>query len=433
MMLYNSDVLLPFTKIVVAYSGGMDSHCLLHMLANDERFRSKLYAVHVNHGLSPNAEQWKIHCETVCCELNIPLQVIMLDIPMRRGVSLEAAARDARYAAFAHLIDSNEALVTAHHLDDQAETVLLQLFRGAGVKGLAAMPLIKKFSRGSHLRPLLAVSRDALCSYARQQRLSWVEDESNQDEGFARNYLRQKILPLLTPHWKNVSNTIARSGEHCAQAAELLQELAQLDLQSCRIEANILSIKPLMNLSTARQINVLRHWCEQQSGKLPSTINIRRVLSEVIGAREDAQPEIIWQNKKIRRFNDRLYFIVAKPDSNPKEYLWDWQTSPLQYGDATIRAISSIGEGLAIEKLPQTLMVRCRRGGEKIKPYGRKETHKLKHLFQEWQIPSWERDEIPLVFAAERLIAVLGYCYANEFIAVAGEVSIIFDSHQDNE
>ena len=196
-MLYDRKLLSSFAKIIIAYSGGMDSHCLLHMLANDQLLKSKLQVVHINHGLSIHAKDWEKHCKAICDTLNISLRVITLDISSKPGKSLEATAREARYTALASIIDVNEVLLTAHHRDDQAETILIQLFRGAGVRGLAAMPKIKKFATGSHVRPLLEINHDDLKRYAEQHQLKWVEDESNQEYCFTRNYLRAEILPQL--------------------------------------------------------------------------------------------------------------------------------------------------------------------------------------------------------------------------------------------
>ena len=428
MLLYNKKILQSFEKIIIAYSGGVDSHSLLHLLATDDELANKVCAVHVNHGLSDNANAWEAYCQKICDALSIPLKIVRVMVNCKSGESIEAAARNTRYAALANFVTKNEVLVTAQHHDDQAETMLLQLLRGAGVKGLAAMPILKPFAAGWHVRPLLHVTQAALLEYAQRQDLRWIEDESNIDVRFSRNYLRHKVMPLLKQHWPSATIALVRSSEHCAQAAELLIDLAMLDIQSCMGKEKTLAITKLTALSLARQHNVLRHWLQQETNQFPSSMLIQKIVQEVMLAKKDAQPEVHWQGGVIRRFNQSLYFLPEVIQENIATYEWDWQ-SPLIYQDIKLIANEILGAGLDKTKLSHKLTVTFRHGGEKIRPHGRQETHLLKKLFQEWQVPPWERDKIPLIFIAEKLIAVVGYCYHHDYAVVSENIGITLETY----
>ncbi len=423
--LFDRQILVPFSKLTIAYSGGLDSHCLLHALANDAEYKSKLTAVHINHDLSANANAWQVHCAKICAHLNIPFRAIKVKLEDVAGESLESLARDARYRALAHFVDRNTALLTAQHQDDQAETLLLQLFRGAGIKGLAAMPKIKAFSAGWLVRPLLQTNRQTLQCYAKQQQLQWVEDESNYQQYFNRNYLRHTIMPLLKQRWPEVEKTIARSSAHCAIATTLLDDLSLADLHNCSDPAHMLSLRRLNKLPLNRQVNVLREWLHQQSGYYPSSKLIKCLFKEVILARKDAQPQVAVGTGTVRRFKTALYFVVQNTDIDDNEYSWDWQQTALRGAGFCLYACNTWGAGLDTRKLPKRLIVRFRRGGEKIKPQGFSKTRRLKNLLQEWQVPMWQRQAIPLIYVQEQLVAVTGYCYHEDYTAMATQSGII--------
>jgi tRNA(Ile)-lysidine synthase len=299
-----------YSRLILAYSGGLDSHVLLHQLANNPNTRSKLHTVHIHHGLSPNADSWQAHCASVCKALSIPFTAIKINIDAQKGDSLEAVARKKRYAELAKFVSEDIALLTAHHQDDQAETLLLQLLRGAGVKGLAAMPEEKKIGKGVLLRPLLGATRADLLAYAQDHSLEWIEDESNQHLGFNRNFLRKTIVPLLQKRWPSLSSTLARSSRHCAEASELLNEIAELDWQLCQgKEKNRMNILALQTLSLIRQKNVLRYWVQKNQLLAPNDIHIQKIITEVMGAGVNATPLLSWSNVTIRRFKDELYVV----------------------------------------------------------------------------------------------------------------------------
>ncbi|HSP01681.1 MAG TPA: tRNA lysidine(34) synthetase TilS, partial [Thioalkalivibrio sp.] len=252
----------PASRLVVAFSGGLDSHVLLHALAAlcGEGFY-ELHAIHIHHGLNSQADAWADHCARVCRDLDVGLEVIAVNARAARGESPEAAARAARYQALASCMKEGDGLLTAHHRRDQAETLLLQLLRGAGSAGLAAMPRWQPLGSGWHGRPLLDVSREAIEDYARERDLHWIEDNSNLDARFDRNLLRQQVMPLLRARWQGVDETLARAAAHQAEGLGLLGDLARQDLEQIRGELpGTLSVSELTGLRPARIRNVLRFW-----------------------------------------------------------------------------------------------------------------------------------------------------------------------------
>ena len=417
--------LLAYDAVYIAYSGGLDSHCLLHLLAQEMSIKSKLCAIHINHGFSQNANDWQEHCKSICDALDIPFKAIKLNIEIEKGESIEAAAREARYCALTSFIKHNDVLLTAHHQDDQAETFLLQLLRGAGVPGLAAMPNIKELERGYLYRPLLDFSREFLVNYAKENKLQWINDESNDSLRFNRNYIRHQIMPVLKQRWPSSLKTITRSVQHCSDAAVLLEDLAQLDLQQT-IECRpcMLSIQKLALLSEARQKNLLRYWLKREGCQLPNTIHMNRILNEVISSDDDSQALLAWKGGQVRRFQGKLYALQKNPSENKTIYHWDWQQQPLSMTGQSLNCAQ--GVNLQVKKLPPVLTVQFRRGGEKIKPQGDRHTRSLKSLFQDWKIPPWERANIPLIFAGEELIAVANICYSANYECLNDSKGICF-------
>jgi tRNA(Ile)-lysidine synthase len=298
--------LTPNNKFLVAYSGGMDSHVLLHSV---KQLNLDIRAVHVHHGLSKNADLWVEHCRKICTDLNIEYIVKYIKIPLGKH-SPEAMARDLRYQEFAKLLGEDECLLTAHHADDQAETLLLQLFRGSGTKGLAAMPERKGFMHGALLRPLLEFSRAELNEYAEQNNLNWIEDESNENIGLDRNFVRHKLMPIIKEKYPSILRTAARVTEHFAEASELLTVLAEQDYLNVQgAKADTLSITKLKKLSDARQSNVIRYWLHKLDLPTPNSIQLKHIKKDVLYCRNDAQPLVHWPGAEVRKFRDDLYAI----------------------------------------------------------------------------------------------------------------------------
>jgi len=394
----------------VAYSGGLDSHVLLHSLSKPDQLYTKIKAIHINHQLSPNALEWETHCKSVCRDLKIPYQVLKVDAHSKSGESPEAAARKARYDAFTKIIGANQCLLTAHHQDDQAETVLLQLFRGSGPQGLSAMPELTKFSKGYLLRPLLNTSRAELKDYATKHHLNWIDDESNFDTRFDRNYLRQEVIPLLEKKWPSISNILARVANINAEVSDCLRQLAELDLHEIIQEKDAVNIEKLKFLSFERQKNVIRYWIQKQNLNLPSYKLLEKVLSEVVDADIDADPILCWHAVEVRRYQGALFLMPPIKKFDTTQIIpWDFSQPlilPNQLG--TLNPKNLIEQGLHLEST-ENLSIRFRQGGERFHPEGRIGSHPLKKLMQEWQIPPWERDRIPLLYQNETLIAVVGY------------------------
>lgn len=391
-------------NFLVAYSGGMDSHVLLHSLAALRLTENiQVRAVHVHHNLSSNADQWVTHCQKICSELGVELIVKYVNAKIKTKHSLEAVARKLRYQAIADVLQENECLVTAQHADDQAETFLLQSLRGSGPKGLAGMPEVKKFSYSSLLRPLLSFTRKELNDYARENCLCWVEDESNENIGIERNFVRHKLLPIVTAKWPGSIATLGRAAKFCAEASELLAELAELDYQLVGNENNTLATDKLLLLSSARQSNVLRYWMQKLDLPIPSAVKIQQIKSNVLTCARDAMPLVVWNGAEVRRYRESLYaqLPLAPHDAN-LEFSWD--------GEDDFVLPNNLGL-LQTEKLEnlkgKKLIIKFRTGSESCKLKGREGTHSLKKLLQEWHVPPWLRNRVPLIYSNEKLAVIV--------------------------
>ena len=414
----------------VAYSGGCDSHVLLHALVavRDQLPTINLSALHINHGLADEADRWATHCEQVAAELNVDFKVVDVDAMGEAGESPEAAARQARYHIFAQMMDEGDGLLLAHHEDDQAETLLLQLFRGAGVRGLAAMPRHVAFSKGWLGRPLLGLTRQQLRDYAQAAGLSWIDDPTNQSQDFDRNFLRHNIIPDCLPRWPALPHTLARAAQHQAAASHLLDELAAVDLKTLvGSRSDCLSIGALNRLSRERQNNVLRYWIRLRGLSLPSTVQLQRIHDELLSAREDAQPQVGWANSVIRRYRDDLYLLPLRPDSADREpQNWDLSCDLSLADGCRLKCVSQKGLGLkASLQGRRDISVRFRQGGEVCRPSERGQAHRLKTLWQEWGVPPWERERIPLIYVGEEIAQVLGYCICEPWQAGADEDGLV--------
>lgn len=416
---------------IVGYSGGMDSHVLLHLLAMqcESGPDRTVEAVYIDHGLQAASVNWGEHCARVCYALNIPFRIVRVNAHPALGESPEASARSARYAALAAELTPDAALLTAHHLDDQAETLLLQLLRGAGPHGLAAMPTLARLGQGWLLRPLLNTDRAELRAYAHAHNLHWIEDASNIDTDFDRNYLRHRILPLLQERWPAVNRVLARSARLCAEAADWLDEQADRDFAvvvTTRLEA--LSIPALRELNEFRQRNVLRRWLRKIGLPVPDARQLQRILHDVLTAARDRQPCIRWPGGEVRRYRDQLYAMPSlAPHNGRQAFVWrsDSQGYPLLElpGLGMLQLQETVGAGLRPEVLTgAALEVRFRRGGERFRPVGRQHSQELKKLLQGAGIPPWQRERLPLLYRDGALLAVVGLGIAAEYAAVSGAI-----------
>ncbi len=395
----------------IAYSGGLDSHVLLHAIHSVRSdLDADIYALHVNHGLNKEAHKWAKHCELICKHFDIDLVQLKIEETCPKGESLEAWARNKRYALIATKVANGGVLLTAHHRDDQAETLLLQMMRGAGITGLAAMPSLINRDGMTHLRPLLNVSRKQLQDYAETHRLSWIQDSSNEDLGFDRNYYRHEILPRLQQRWPNVTETLSRAAKHQAEAMMLLEEFADLDLDACKgLSNDRLNLEQVLRLSSARQSNLIRHWLRQLALPVPSTRLMQEIVNKLIPAKIDAEPLVKWSGTEIRRFQQELYALkpLTVIDSLMNK---NWlMSSPCQLDNGVLSAKLAPGFGIRPEICPEDcIQIRYRSGGEKIQVSNKEHRQDLKKLFQEASIPPWIRDRIPLLYLNDKLIAVAG-------------------------
>lgn len=399
------------SHIYIAYSGGIDSHVLLHVCASQPELKSKITAVYVDHGLQSLAESWAIHCQAEAEKLAVSFQLLRVNAHPKTGQSPEEAARAARYQALQSLLNENDVLLVAQHQEDQLETVLLQLFRGAGVQGLAAIPASTAFGKGLMLRPFLDISKQVVQDYAQTHHLSWIEDPTNQSDNFDRNFLRNQILPLLKTRWPNVAKTVSRSASHCATAQHLLNELGELLFSTVfNPEDNTLRISKLQQLDSNKKSLVIRQWFRQQDLQMPSAAFIIAIFKTVIDTKTSAEPQLKKAGYVIRRYQDKLYCDHDLPDfQNLTDLILSWEPAEdkLVLPDNSILQRHPAASGIPVSLWqPAKVTVRFRQGGEKISLAGRKGQHTLKNLFQEAAIPPWERDLIPLLYFNETLVAV---------------------------
>lgn len=416
-------------RLLVAYSGGVDSHALLHWLAGQrgEWGGRTLAAVHVNHGLQPAAGEWERHCRRVCHELGVAFHPLRVDARPAAGESPEAAARAARYAALQGLLTASDALLTAQHQDDQAETLLLQLLRGAGPPGLAAMPLAAPFGAGWLWRPLLANSRAGILAYAETHSLVWVEDASNTDQRLDRNYLRHQIMPALRARWPAVSRTCSRSARWCAEAAALAEEVADADLAKIAGPGpDRLSLGGLRKLTEVRQRNALRRWFRRLALPVPTASQLTRLCGDVVTAPRDRMPLVRWPGGEVRRYRELLFAMAPLAGHDPEQVLAF--TGPAldipALGRLWLQPVP--GQGLSAPALAGApLTVRFRRGGERSRPAGRQHRQALKKLLQEAGVPPWERERLPLLYAGEALAAVADLWVEADFAAGPGEAGFV--------
>lgn len=388
-----------------------------------QRLAVPLRAVHVNHGLQAPAAEWAEHCRRVCEALAVPLTVLEVKCDLSAGASVEDAARRARYQAFEQELGKDEWLLLAHHQDDQAETVLLRLLRGAGVHGLAAMPEKRQLGRGKLFRPLLNVPAAAIVAYADRHALTWIEDPSNRDPRYDRNFLRYLILPQLAERWPNYQAPVIRAAEHARDAAELVDALAELDLAQCR-GVRGLDVAAVQNLSAIRQQNVVRLWLRRQGLQVPSQRRLQAGLQALLQAERDRQPLLEWGGQRLRRFRQEL--VLEPAVQKPTQHVIDWDLAqPLTLPGGCLEAHPGTGDGLLREDIrQQQLEVRFRRGGERCKLAGEAHHRSLKKLLQEQGLPPWERDCLPLLYVDGELAAIADLWVCEGFQAPPGSTGI---------
>jgi tRNA(Ile)-lysidine synthase len=419
----------PNQKVLLALSGGLDSIVLLYLLAEAKKnLAFELYAMHVHHGLSANANDWATFCQYQCEKLGVPLQIVYVNVDKDSPLGIEAAARALRYEAlFNSKLNSDKAsntkpnyIVTAHHQDDQAETLLLQLFRGAGIKGLSSMAAVDSVK--GLLRPLLGVPRQLLQDYAELHHLEWCEDESNDNTQYERNFVRHEVLPMLETRHHAIKSVLARTASHFAEANHLLNDLAAIDTEPL-LANNSLCLTGLSALTIARAKNSLRWWFAKSQLAMPTSEHLDEVLQQLLNAKQDANISIVLQHLTLKRYQNRAYL---SPHQHPQVFdlVWNGESELTLPNGGQLVFKQVIGAGLALKFGMTKLRITLRAGGERFKPNALRPTRTLKHLLQEANIPPWRRESMPLVYWQDTLAYVPEIGIAHELQAIGQEPGI---------
>jgi tRNA(Ile)-lysidine synthase len=410
-----------FARIAVAYSGGLDSAVLLHLAAAYAREHGvQLLAFHIHHGLSANADDWQQHCRQHCAALEVAFDTRNITLAHSDKSGVEEAARLGRYHALSQLCREHEVglLLTAHHLDDQAETVLLQMLRGSGVAGMSGMDQANVAAallgndRLLLARPLLAAARAQLEQYASTHGVAFVEDESNQDTRYARNALRRHVMPALANFFPGFQERFMRAAGHAQAAQRLLVTLAQQDLATC-LDGEYLSVPALRRLDFDRLDNLLRYWIALRGLRMPSAAWLLELRTQLLEAKEDAQLCVTHPDCHIRRYRERVFLTPRQPAfdqfAEPQEFLWQGQAALHFPRFAGTLFFDHATHGFDPAWLrTQAMSVRLRSGGERVRLAWNRPAKSLKYHFQSLDIPAWERTYLPLVFAAEQLLYAAG-------------------------
>ncbi|WP_321463895.1 tRNA lysidine(34) synthetase TilS [uncultured Vibrio sp.] len=399
----------PQTKVVLAFSGGVDSRLLLALLSRYQRDHAiPCQTVYIHHGLSGNADDWAEKCKAWANQAGVLHSTEYVHLDINSGESIELLAREARYQVLAKYIESGDLLLTGQHADDQIETFLLALKRGSGPKGLSCMAESAPFSAGTLVRPLLTTRREQIEAIAQSLQLEWVEDESNQDTRYDRNFLRHHVVPELSQRWSSIHQAVQRSASLCAQQETLLDEL--LNDVFCRALQTDLSldIAELASHSELARARLIRMWLAQQNAQMPTQVQLGLIWKEVALARQDANPQLKLKQGEVRRFQNKLYWVCDKPDVS------GWQghiqvNSPLvlpaNFGELTLSTTTK-QPTIALPAQPELLNVTFNPEGLSAHPTTRNHSRKLKKLFQEYHVPSWLRRQIPILMYQEQVVAV---------------------------
>ena len=414
--------------LYTGFSGGCDSVVLLHALCrlrDRGDFSCRLCAIHVHHAISPNAGDWADFCKAFCAAHEVDLEIVRVKVPRHTGEGLEAAARQARYAAFADC--GVRWLALAHHRDDQAETVLLNLLRGAGVAGAAGMPEERDYAGMRLLRPLLDVSRAAIEAYAEQHGLSWVNDESNEDAHYRRNFLRHQIMPALEDKFPGAVGSLARAAGYFAESHQLLDILAAEDFLRLSKVAGTLSLSGVNALPEIRARNLLRWFLRENGFRAPQARWLEECLSQLKCASSDAEICLSGADGELHVYRDQIYLLASSSDKNclpAGAVLWR-REDVIDWAGGRIRFVAVTGEGLSCQKLLSgEVVIRPRQGGEKLRLDLKRPRRSLKNVFQEMAIPPWERVRLPYLWCGETLAWVGDVGYDVEFLCAPDEAGI---------
>ena len=390
-------------KFAVAFSGGLDSTVLLASLCRLSP-RPHVRALHVDHGLHPDSEAWERHCRGAAAALGVGYESRRCLVEPIPGESLEAQARQVRYRALKDLVEPEETLLTAHHADDQLETVMMRLLRGTGVKGLRGIAGLQPFGSGYLARPLLGVTREEILATAQAWGLEWLEDPSNRDCRFDRNYVRAELIPRIAARWPAAARTVGRAASQMAEAQQILDEVARADATD---DSGRMECSALRDLSPARRRNLLRYSMIRLGLPVPDTRQMETLLEALEVRRRDARTRVQWPGGEARIYRDRLYLLEPLPAASPAGYTGEVSLArPWSGPEGKLRLVSGAGPGFPRNWAKQGFAVRFREGGERIRPMGRRHSRPLKKWLQEAGVPAWLRARIPLLYREDDLVAV---------------------------
>ena len=387
-------------RFLVAFSGGLDSTALLLGL---HELRRPLRAIHVDHQLQPQSAAWAAHCESLCRQYDIDFSRVKVEVAPAGGAGLEAAAREARYGALRDALGAGEILVTAHHADDQLETLLLRIARGTGVAGMAGIPPLSPFAQGRLARPLLHVRRELLRGFVEAQGVDWIADPANDDPGFDRSYLRANVVPALRERWPAIDVTAARAARLLAEAQGLLDELAAADMQAQPL-AEPLPLTVLELLDVSRQRNLLRYWLRQNGCDLPSAAQLDSLVG-MLAARTDGRPCLRWGDQEVRIYRAKLYLLPVRP-SCPSVEGWLTARQAWQSHVGRLELVPARQGGWSRERAEAGFRVAQRLGGERFRPGPGQPSKALKKWLQEEGVVPWMRESIPLLYSGDELVAI---------------------------
>ena len=391
-----------YDEFLIAYSGGCDSTALLYF-ANKTARKNKINirAIHVNHNLNKESKKWENHCKEFCKGINVELYIENVNIILKPGDSIEEKAREERYLSIYSQMGKKTLMMTAHHGDDQAETFLYQLFRGSGAKGLSSMPRIKKIKKGFHFRPFLAFNKKTLEDFVAFKSLSYVEDLSNNNTDFSRNFIRKEILPSIKRKWPSCASTISRSAQNLSELFKLNEDLAMIDIQKFLVK-NICKLSiSVRGLDKYRCNNVIRYWISKNNYRMPSSEQMNSIYSNVINAGKDKVPFFLCSEYEIRRHNDYIEIMLPLKKHDPSIiYKWKYMEN-LIITNLSLNLSWNDLEKRFGRKIAYDVEVRFRKSGENIKLYNSKKS--LKDYMREINMPPWKRDRTPLIYIDKEL------------------------------
>lgn len=422
-------------QVLVAYSGGLDSSVLLHacqqlLLAG---YLGSLRAVHADHGIQKESQDWAQFCELTCRNFEIDLIVERFELAII-GDTSEAKARKERYRLFEKLLEPNEVLLTAHHNDDQVETLLFRLFRGAGINGLKGMPVSRKVGVGILRRPLLEITRKDLEAYANRFDLAWVDDPSNKEVDYSRNFIRNKIIPLISEKWPSINRTLSQFSKHAQEQTEILNEVAEQDLSLKQNNTSSIDCEALSKLSLARQKNALHFWARSNSQLSPASNEIDQLINQLDAAKKQSI-KVKLAGGWVQSYKSKLFFCNAEQTEAILEpIVWKDLTKTLRLdGGISITMTKKTNANLPESQMSKSetsnyffavkppkptdiVTIKAREGGEVVRPSYREKSTSLKNIYQELEIPPWQRLGLPLVYYNDQLVTAVGAFVSADFI-----------------